>query len=90
MHPYRMKQNAHPLAVIRRAKGLNQTHLAVQAGVGMATVQRAERGMSMSDETWDALANALGVPVDSIRGHAPRNTAQRGTKTDKPETAIAV
>jgi transcriptional regulator with XRE-family HTH domain len=60
-------RNRHPLATIRRAAGLSQTILAVRAGVSLPTVQRAERGLNMSEDTWDALAASLGVPVASIR-----------------------
>ena len=88
MHHYRMNRtNRHPLAATRRAAGLSQTILAVKAGVSLPTVQRAERGLRMSDDTWDALAASLGVPVASIRhdkndgGPVTTATSGHGTVT---------
>jgi transcriptional regulator with XRE-family HTH domain len=51
----------------RRAKGLSLEALAREAGLSTATVYRAEhRRHRTTDETWAALAQALGVPVESI------------------------
>jgi transcriptional regulator with XRE-family HTH domain len=52
---------------LRDAKVWTQEHLAEAAGVWARTVQRAEEGAS-SAETLSALAAALDVPVQELRG----------------------
>jgi len=62
--------DASPLRVRRRAAQLSQAELASKAAVGVATVDRAERGHA-SDASWRRLAVALGTSrADIDRAYA--------------------
>ena len=55
------------LAAARRARGLTQEAVAERAGVDPQTVQRAEAGrVSLSVPRLKLLADALGIPMDSL------------------------
>lgn len=59
-----------PLRRIRRQKKLSMETLAHAAGVSTATVYRAEHSRHETrEETWQALAEALGVSIDSLFVH---------------------
>ncbi|WP_217913265.1 helix-turn-helix domain-containing protein [Miltoncostaea marina] len=58
-----------PLRRLRRQRKLSLEGLAREAGVSVATVYRAEHGRHETrEETWRAIATALGVPLDSLHG----------------------
>jgi transcriptional regulator with XRE-family HTH domain len=64
-----------PLRRIRKERGLTVEQLAVKAGTASATVYRAERGERRpTDETFAALADALGVDIVDLRETAPAPT----------------
>jgi transcriptional regulator with XRE-family HTH domain len=51
----------------RKALGLSQTELAVRAGIGVRTVERAESGSHRTSLlAMRALAEALGCPVEEL------------------------
>jgi transcriptional regulator with XRE-family HTH domain len=56
----------------RREARLSQHALALKAGVGLATVQRAEYGLPTGTVTLRKLADALGVSSGAIMGDAER------------------
>ena len=56
------------IAAIRKSKGFSQELLAEQSGVSLRTIQRVEQGDTVSrGHTLQALATALGVPLDDFR-----------------------
>ena len=57
-----------PIRSIRRERGITAERLAAMADLASATVYRAERGIGTpTDETLQALAAVLEVPVSSLR-----------------------
>ena len=57
--------------------------LAQRAGVSSATVYRAEHALHQTtDETWEALADALGVFVDEI--HEPEGDITSAAQAENP------
>lgn len=56
------------IATLRKSKGLSQEVLAEQSGVSLRTIQRMEQGDTVPrGHTLQALATALGVPLDALR-----------------------
>jgi transcriptional regulator with XRE-family HTH domain len=55
------------IQAIRKSKGLSQEALAEEAGVSLRTIQRVEQGDTVPrGYTWQALAAALGVPLEAL------------------------
>lgn len=77
------------LAAARKGAGLTQTDLAVAAGLSLPTIQRAERDPSrVSETTWAAISEALGLPVVVIAHAKDQTTANEpATGTNKIATA---
>lgn len=67
-----------PIKQIRKAKGLTQAGLAVQAGVSPTTVALAECYAYLSRETASKLARALNIDVEAI---LPREREKGGVET---------
>ena len=65
-----MKINKALITRLRESKPWSQGELAQAAGLGLRTVQRAERDGNVSLETKKALASALDVDVRAIEGEA--------------------
>lgn len=59
---------AERLKAHRAARALTQEDLAAQAGVGVATIQRAERGARLSADTIASLAAALDLDARELTG----------------------
>jgi transcriptional regulator with XRE-family HTH domain len=56
------------IQAIRKSKGLSQEALAEEAGVSLRTIQRLEQGdTTPRSYTMQALATALGVPLEELR-----------------------
>jgi transcriptional regulator with XRE-family HTH domain len=56
------------IQAIRKSKGLSQEVLAEEAGVSLRTIQRVEQGDTVPrGHTLQALATALGVPLEALR-----------------------
>ncbi|MBO2010236.1 helix-turn-helix domain-containing protein [Hymenobacter negativus] len=56
------------ISTLRKSKGLSQEVLAEQSGVSLRTIQRMEQGDTVPrGHTLQALATALGVPLDALR-----------------------
>lgn len=54
------------IKLLRRGRGLTQEDLAGLSGLGLATIQRAERGDRLSPDTIASLAAAFGVDATEI------------------------
>ena len=64
------------ISTLRKSKGLSQEVLAEQSGVSLRTIQRMEQGDTVPrGHTLQALANALGVPLDALRTELDQPTA---------------
>ena len=64
------------IQAIRKSKGWSQEALAEEAGVSLRTIQRVEQGDSVPrGYTLQALAAALGVPLDALRDEPPAPAA---------------
>lgn len=50
-------------AALRVRVGLTQAELAEKAGVGIATVNRAEAGLPINESSLRAISGALGLPA---------------------------
>ena len=56
------------ISTLRKSKGLSQEVLAEQSGVSLRTIQRMEQGDTVPrGHTLQALATALGVPLEALR-----------------------
>ena len=51
----------------REAQGLSREDVARRAGVSNSVVERMERGVSVNDESVQAVAAALGIVFDALR-----------------------
>lgn len=73
------------IQAIRKSKGLSQEALAEAAGVSLRTMQRVEQGDTVPrGYTLQALAAALGVPLEALREEpAPATAAEAATPTPK-------
>ena len=59
--------SAERILTIRKSKGFSQELLAEQSGVSLRTIQRVEQGETVPrGHTMQALATALGVPLDAL------------------------
>jgi transcriptional regulator with XRE-family HTH domain len=60
---------ANRVAQLRRAKGWSQQQLAFRAGLHVQTVSETEREYrgESNEETWEAIARALGVTVEEAK-----------------------
>lgn len=54
------------LTMLREARGWNQVELAQRSGVAQSTISRIERGSGVLLGTANALARALGCPVEEL------------------------
>lgn len=77
---------------IRKSKGLSQEALAEEAGVSLRTIQRVEQGDTVPrGYTLQALAAALGVPLEALRENqapdAPPAEVPAAPPTLKPDAA---
>ena len=59
---------AERIKAFRAARALTQEDLASQAGIGVATIQRAERGARVSADTIASLAAALDIDARELTG----------------------
>lgn len=62
-----MKCDPQKLKVLREKKGITQEKLAHDSRTGLRTIQRAERGQSIRNETVAFIAEALSVPIAHLR-----------------------
>ena len=71
------------IQAIRKSKGLSQEALAEAAGVSLRTMQRVEQGDTVPrGYTLQALAAALGVPLEALREEpTPAAAAEAATPT---------
>ncbi len=56
-----LKELARRVARIRKAQGFSQIELAMEAGIGVATLRRIEGGQDCHIETWIKLLKALNM-----------------------------
>lgn len=76
------------LRELREAAGLTQREVAIAVGVSRATIQNAEAGVfTPRVDALVRMADAYGVPVDSLFTHVPEaDTASTGCGTKPPHT----
>ena len=68
-----------PLRRLRRLKGMTQRQLAEAAGVGIATVNRLERGLREARPgTMARIARSLGVKIADVDEFAEERGERRG------------
>ncbi len=67
-----LKELGQRLARIRKQQGLSQDDLALEAGLGIATLRRLEAGEGSQMETWLKLMKALHM-ISSIDTMLPEN-----------------
>lgn len=67
-----LKELGRRLAVIRKARGFSQEKLAVEAGLGVATLRRIEGGQDSQLESWLKILKALNM-ASSIDALLPEN-----------------
>lgn len=58
----------HKIRRIRELKGVKQESLAAELGISRQTVSKIEQSDTIDDEMLDRIAQALDVPVESIKG----------------------
>jgi transcriptional regulator with XRE-family HTH domain len=76
------------IQAIRKNKGLSQEALAEEAGVSLRTIQRVEQGDTVPrGYTMQALATALGVPLDELR-EEPGPALAPVVETPAPTSAL--
>jgi transcriptional regulator with XRE-family HTH domain len=76
------------IQAIRKSKGLSQEALAEEAGVSLRTIQRVEQGETVPrGYTVQALATALGVPLEALRDE-PAPTVTLAVEGPAPPPAL--
>lgn len=64
-----MRCDPNKLRLLREQKGITQEKLAHDSRTGLRTIQRAERGHSIRNETVAFIAEALSVPITHLRAN---------------------
>lgn len=84
--------SAERILTIRKSKGLSQEVLAEQSGISLRTIQRVEQGDTVPrGHTLQALAAALGVPLEALRIEpAPAALATQTPETEGAHIAAPV
>ncbi len=68
----------------RLQAGITQTILSVRAGISIGTLQRAENYGSVSPRTIGALARALNIPIDDLRGRVRGTSSEHASRPGEP------